>query len=1036
MKISDKDIKKICSDSIFRSGMDYYREGRVHLRTRGADSLVAAVDSDKVYNVHIAFSESGDIDETFCTCPYFQTMNANCKHIVATLKARQQELSDGKDFSDMGAKVAQSLCREFEAFSTEKAPLHAGFIFKINTNYRRECSYAVSITLGISEAPIAGCESFLAALSGGGEYKLSKHRTFSEKNFFFQDTERKILDILAESYQNKSRSSSVYTPTLTQTDFGSLTAKRLLPLLSAADCRFAINGMLQPNMQILEDDPDILVDITATDDGINISVPQSGIAVIPDGSWFFYEGDLYKTSEKWQKWFMPIYNALSVESRTQIDFRGANSINFAAAVLPHIRGQKGVVSQGIENVIVDDKPRFDIYFDRFDDGISAAVIATYGKISIRLPSDDAEHEKIVVRDFPGEDYILSFFEKFSEIHKTLYLSDDADIFEFLTKMVPKLSRIASIHSSDNFSKMLLNDSPRLKNTAFYDSEIDLLEVGFDTEITPAEIMGIMSAIRHKKPFFKMRDGAFLKIDESLSDFEILSNLDFSYNDIKAGKKVLNRYNALYLSGLAQSGKIEKNPAFSRLIEEIRRIRADIPDYLDKILRDYQKTGVHWMKQLSELGLGGILADDMGLGKTLEVIAFVMSEKPQAPALVVTPSALTYNWLSEINRFAPTARAKIIDGTKEDRAASLADISGYDFIITSYPLLRRDISEYRELDFSYCFIDEAQHIKNPKTLSSKAVKKIRAKKRFALSGTPIENSLSELWSVFDFIMPGHLFTRQQFSVRFEKPIAHGDDSAADALKGKIRPFILRRMKYEVLSELPDKIENTFLAEPTPSQKKIYSAYLSSARREAKELVEFGDKLRILSLLMRLRQICCHPRLISDEYDKESGKLNLLLELTESGINAGHRLLIFSQFTSMLAIIREQLLKMNITPFYLDGSTPPSERYDLANRFNNGEGSVFLVSLKAGGTGLNLTGADMVIHYDPWWNPAVVNQASDRAYRIGQTKAVHVIKLAAKGTIEEQILKLQEKKQSLANEIVTENSATLASLTNEEILDLFK
>ncbi len=1036
MKISDKDIKKICSDNIFRTGLDYFREGRVHLRTRSADQLVAAVDSDKVYNVHISFDESGTIGETFCTCPYFQTMNANCRHIVATLKARQSELLSGEDFPDMDAKAAQDLCLEFEAISNEKSPLHAGFIFRINTNYRRECSYAVSITLGSNDTPIAACESFLSALSSGTEYKLSKHKAFSLKNFYFNEPERTILGILAEAYQNKSAGSSVYTQTLTMTEFGSFTAKRLLPYLANADCKFVVDGMLQPNLQILEDDPDILVDVTATDSGINISVPQTGIAVIPDGSWFFYEGDLYQTSEAWQKWFMPIYNALSVESRTQIDFQGGNSVNFAATVLPHLRGQKGVVLQGLENVIIDDKPRFDIYFDRFDDGISAVITASYGKIAVRLPSDNTNQDKIVVRDFGGEDYALSFFENFSEDHGTFYLTEEADVFEFLTKTLLKLSKIANIHPSDSFSDLLVKDAPEIKNTAYYSQGIDLLEVGFNTELTPAEIMGIMSAIRHKKPFFRTKDGAFLEIDESLSGFEILSNLDFSYNDIKDGKKALNRYNALYLAGLSENGKIEKNQAFADLIDKIRNLRADIPDYLDTVLRDYQKTGVHWMKQLSELGLGGILADDMGLGKTLEVIAFVMSEKPEKPALVVTPSAVTYNWLAEIKRFAPDAKAKIIDGTKEDRTAALSDISGYDFIITSYPLLRRDILEYQMHSFSYCFIDEAQHIKNPKTLSSKAVKKIDAEKRFALSGTPIENSLSELWSIFDFIMPGHLFTHPQFLSRFEKPIAHGDDSASAALKSKIRPFILRRMKFEVLSELPDKIENTFFAEPTPSQKKIYSAYLSTAKKEARELLEFGDKMRVLSLLMRLRQICCHPSLVSSEYDKESGKLNLLLELTQNGINAGHRILIFSQFTSMLAIIKEKLDEAGISSFYLDGGTPPEERTLLADRFNKGEKEVFLVSLKAGGTGLNLTGADMVIHYDPWWNPAVTNQASDRAYRIGQTKAVHVIKLAAKGTIEEQILKLQEKKQKLADEIVAQNNMTLASLSKEEIMDLFK
>lgn len=1034
MKISEDDIKKICSQGIYRSGMDYFREGRVHIRVRAADSIVAAVDSDKLYNVHIGFDKSGKISETFCTCPYYQTMGASCKHIVATLEARRRELSSEDSFCDDNDRVAKKLCRDFDL--PEKQPLHVGFIFRINTNARRNCTYSVSITLGNSEMPISGCESFLEAYMGKGEYKLSKHKSFVPSKYEFGEAENKILTILAEAYQNKMTGTAVHTPTLTATEFGAFTARRLIPLLKNTDCSFVIDGMQQQNIMMLEDDPDVLIDVTATDGNINISIPQSGLAIIPDGSWFFYEGDIYKTSEEWQSWFMPVYNALSVESRTQIDFRGANSIAFAANVLPRLRGKRGVAMQGVENAVVDDKPRFDIYFDRFDDGISAVVTATYGRITVRLPDGAAEQEKIVVRDYTAERYLLSFFENFSENAQVLYLSGDGDLYSFLSEGLGKLKSLAELHTSEGFDALMPERAPELHSSVSYDERIDLLQMGFETELSAADIVGVLNALRHKKEYFRLKNGAFLSITDELYDFEVLENLDFSYNDVREGKKTLNKYNALYLAGLAESGKITSDSGFDAFVDEIRKIRAEIPEYLDIVLRDYQKTGVHWLKQLSELGFGGILADDMGLGKTLEVIAFVMSEKPTKPTLVVTPSALTYNWLAEIHKFAPHARAKLIDGTKEDRTAALSEVAGCDFIITSYPLLRRDVHEYAELEFSYCFIDEAQHIKNPKTLSAKAVKKVRAEKCFALSGTPIENSLTELWSIFDFIMPGHLPARQQFTARYEKPIMHGDDAARASLRNKIKPFILRRMKYEVLTELPDKIENTFFAEPEPAQKKIYAAYLAAARREARELLELGDSMRILSLLMRLRQICCHPQLVDESYDKDSGKLTLLEELVESGIAAGRRILIFSQFTSMLNIIRKHLESMGISCFYLDGSTTPAMRIELADRFNGGEGSVFLVSLKAGGVGLNLTGADMVIHYDPWWNPAVVNQATDRAYRIGQTRAVHVIKLATKGTIEEQILKLQAKKQGLADDMIRTNNAMLSSLSREEILELFK
>lgn len=1039
MKISDSDIKKICSDSVFRSGADYCADGRVHIRVRGENKIVAAVDAGQTYNVHIGFDESGNISETFCTCPYYQTMSANCKHIAAVLKARQLELASPDASSDTNDRVAGALCRVFEQQKLKKQPLHIGFIFNINSDYRRRCSYSAAITLGSSNTPVASIEAFLDAYISGENFKLSKHKVFNRSDYVFSGYEDHILAILAEAYQNKAAASG-YTQRLTSVDFGSYTAQRLFPLMEGADCRFTLNGMPQSNLRIRSEDPDILVDLTATDSNINISVPQSGLAVIPDGSWFYYEGDLYATSEKWRSWFMPVYNALATESRTQIDFTGRNSASFAANVLPALRGQRGVVAQGIENVVVDDKPNFHIYFDRFADGISAAVIARYGNISVRLPDssdDDGDAEKIIVRDRIGERYVMSFFDSFDISDKTFYLSGDDEIYRFITLSMPKLAETAEIHSSDSFLEMTSGSLPSVGSRVTYSEKTDLLEVGFESDLSPAELAGILHALRRKKPYYRMKNGTFLNLESGTEQFDVLNNLDFSFTELKNKKKQLSKYQALYISSAADSGVVSADDSFSAFIEKIRAIRAKIPDGMDKILRNYQKTAVHWLKQLSELGFGGILADDMGLGKTLEVIAFVMSENPGLPVLVVTPSALTYNWLSEINRFAPGASAKIIDGAKEDRTRALADISGCRFVITSYPLLRRDIQEYAGLEFSFCFIDEAQNIKNPKTLNSKAVKRIHAGSCFALSGTPVENSLSELWSIFDFVMPGHLGAYRQFADRFEKPIsADGNEAAAAALRERIKPFMLRRMKYEVLSELPGKIENTFYAELEPMQKKIYSAYLGAARHEAAEIMNYGgNNMRILSLLMRLRQICCHPALIDESYDKESGKLKLLEELVTSALQSGHRILIFSQFTSMLNIIRTRLSELGIDSFYLDGKTSSYARTEMADRFNRGENSVFLSSLKAGGSGLNLTGADMVIHYDPWWNPAAVDQASDRAYRIGQTKAVHVIRLAGKGTIEEQMLKLQDKKRHLADDIVRTNSSIISSLTKEEIMQLF-
>ena len=516
---------------------------------------------------------------------------------------------------------------------------------------------------------------------------------------------------------------------------------------------------------------------------------------------------------------------------------------------------------------------------------------------------------------------------------------------------------------------------------------------------------------------------------------LLNQLDFTYEDLRNGSKTIPKYHALYLNSL---GSVRKNDSFKKYISEVKNKKPQIPAGLENVLREYQKDGMEWLTQLSYLGFGGILADDMGLGKTLQVIAYIHGIKPDKPTLIVAPSALTYNWQSEINKFTPDAASIIIDGPKEERARLIEGIDDYEFVITSYPILRRDIALYQERKFAYCFIDEAQHIKNPRTMSARSVKKINAEHKFALTGTPIENSLMELWSIFDFIMPGYLYSAHEFRSRYETPLVKdGDSMTADSFRARIKPFMMRRMKQDVLKELPEKIENTIYAELTNEQKDMYSAYLAVAKNKTMELLSEGGqgRMRILSLIMRLRQICCHPVLFDENYSKDSGKLNLLMELIGNAADSGHRILVFSQFTSMLGIIQEKLKEAGIEYFYLDGQTPSYERAELTDRFNGGERDVFLISLKAGGVGLNLTGADTVIHYDPWWNPAVMDQASDRAYRIGQTKAVQVIRLAAKGTIEEKIIKLQESKRRMADDIVRVNTDTFGSLSDSDILSLF-
>jgi SNF2 family DNA or RNA helicase len=585
------------------------------------------------------------------------------------------------------------------------------------------------------------------------------------------------------------------------------------------------------------------------------------------------------------------------------------------------------------------------------------------------------------------------------------------------------------------------------------AETDLLEFTFDIgDIDSSELNRVFTALREKKRYYRLKDGTFLPLDSNELNglAQIMDHLGIREKELLQGHVEMPKYRALYLDRQLQESGIQdvvKNSEFHELVRDIRSpgdIPVEIPASLETTLRDYQRLGFKWLKTLSHYGLGGILADDMGLGKTLQILAMLLSDKQQGsqePSMVVAPTSLIYNWEEEVQKFVPDLKTLIISGSKNERKKLMEQIPAVDLVITSYPLIRRDKEDYEAYTFRCCIIDEAQHIKNPVSQGAKAVKSIQAKRRFAMTGTPMENSLSELWSIFDFIMPGYLFSHNKFMSTYEKPIVKDHDAdSVEELARHIKPFILRRLKVDVLKELPEKIESKMVAELTEEQKKIYLAYLSQVRGEiAAEIDRSGyekSHIKILSALTRLRQICCHPGVFLEDYRGESGKLLLLDEVISDALSGGHRILLFSQFTSMLKLIRERLNASHVSTFYLDGNTDVLERIKLVRSFNEGEGDVFLISLKAGGTGLNLTGADTVIHYDPWWNPAVEDQASDRAYRIGQEKVVHVMRLITKGTIEEKIEHLKEQKRNLTDAVIKPGETFVSKMSEDDVMALFE
>ena len=668
--------------------------------------------------------------------------------------------------------------------------------------------------------------------------------------------------------------------------------------------------------------------------------------------------------------------------------------------------------------------------------------------NIKIPRDVVKETKTL------ETFIQTGF-MLDQQNGRLVLTDDEKIYNFLSEEIMYYMKNFEILATDAFKKKEIRH-PKISNIGIK-IENNLLKINLsEFNFSPSELAEIMEKYKLRKKYYKLTDGSFIDLEENETlDFLEKLNIDGSlnYEDLESGELDLPVYRTLYLDKLLKgtSMNVYKSKEYKDLINDIQNVNDEyikIPKGLNATLRRYQEIGYKWLKTLDMYGLGGILADDMGLGKTLQVISLLLdyneNSDEKRTSMVVCPSSLALNWFNEINKFAPTLKTTVIAGNAEERKRLIQKLQDYDIIITSYDLLKRDVDTYTEINYEYKFIiaDEAQYIKNNNTQNFKAIKKIKAQTKFALTGTPIENSLAELWSIFDFSMPGYLYSYRKFKESFETPIIKEEDTyKMSKLKMLIEPFILRRIKEEVLTELPEKTVTVLNSEMEEEQQKLYMSYMSKAREEVEnELIASGfekNQMKILALLMRLRQICCHPKLFIDNYDGGSGKLNQCMEIIKDAVQGNHKILLFSGYTSMFDIIEKELEKEDIKYFKLTGQTKVSERIELVDEFNeNNDIKVFLISLKAGGTGLNLIGADMVIHYDPWWNISAENQATDRTYRIGQKRNVQVYKLITKNSIEEKIYELQQKKAKLVDNMLSTNETFISKLSKDEIMDLFK
>ena len=548
-----------------------------------------------------------------------------------------------------------------------------------------------------------------------------------------------------------------------------------------------------------------------------------------------------------------------------------------------------------------------------------------------------------------------------------------------------------------------------------------------------EYREIFSSYKNNNRLYRMKNGAYLDLkDNDLEQaFKLIDILNI-YNDFDNMKIPNNK--AIYLEKLIEDEDlsfVNGSKYVSNVVKKFDKVKSknyEVPKDLNATLRDYQVSGFEFFKTLSDYQFGGILADEMGLGKTIQTIAFLLSNKDKK-SIVITPTALIYNWKNELEKFAPTLKVGLLHAAKSEREKILDNIDNYDVILTTYTTYKNDIDKYKNINFDYCIIDEAQNIKNPDAIITKAIKNENAKVKFALTGTPIENNLMELWSIFDFIMPGYLYNKSKF-----KSIFVNNDKNIIELKNLIKPFILRRTKKEVITELPDKIEQKIIIDLEKEHKRAYKGYVNLITRKIKENNQ--DNITVFSYLTKLRQLCLSPELMVKNYQGKNSKLDVLINIIND--SSDEKILVFSQFTKVLEVIGKRLNEENISYSYLDGKTSAKDRVKLVEEFNTNNNKVFLISLKAGGTGLNLTSANIVVHFDPWWNPAVEDQASDRAHRIGQKNVVNVIKLIAKGTAEERVINLQETKKELIEDVINgnlDNSSTLKNLSKDDIIDLF-
>ena len=1070
---------------IIKMSVDTFWKGEVRVQGQIEDET-------KVYQTRI-FIKGSQIYDYSCSCAEGNSFRGPCVHAKALQEAfaRQQKAEHTPPVStspEIRMMIREYTNREVARIlgEEEREPVYLHPYLQIRrgevlleARIGREKRYIVKNLL-----------EFAQAVHSGKRVEYGKGMAFEHVPSAFAPESRPFLDLLLEEadayirhYEEMRGHAGLPLPVMRALTLGSAARDRLFDLLEGKEVQTEDEKGAERVCRVERKDPRFPVEVEARGDGIAVTVPSALTSFRGEQRLYVADGlHLFGCSELYTETMGVFLEQMEQGGRECGSRKGKWELLVGSRDIPlfYARVLEGMEALGIlQSPEIDwEKYRPEALKARFEfdsdspDELRLRPTLSYGDFTFS-PLADEHVPREICRDVPAEFYISRLITRYfsyweDESGELVIRGDEEALYQVLSEGMPQFQEVGEVWLSESVRHLRVLPPPEVSMGVSLGG--GWLDLKIETAgIDPAELLQVLSEYRQKKKYYRMKNGEFLQLSGGgLQALDSLTaDLGLTKSEFQAGEAKIPAYRAFYLDSLSGDGRMklfQRDEAYGMMVRDLKTAQSvsyAVPAVLEKTLREYQKIGYTWMRTLARYHFGGILADDMGLGKTLQVIALLTAfyqEKTEQkaagnegsgselplPSLIVCPASLVYNWGQEFARFSPGIRVLLIAGTAKERQEQLEEqmrmeaSEGAQVIITSYDLLKRDRAAYLGRTFEYEIIDEAQVIKNAKTQGAKAVKEISANARFALTGTPVENRLSELWSIFDFLMPGFLYSYRKFRERYELPIVKNQDpEALTALRRMTGPFVLRRLKKDVLRELPGKEERIVYSAASGRQQKLYTA----SALKLKEALAGGawsgnGKLEVLSQLMRLRQICCDPALCFEDYTGESAKLETCVSLIASASAAGHKILLFSQFASMLERIRERLLQEGISSHLLVGATPKEERSRMVQAFASDEVPVFLISLKAGGTGLNLTAADIVIHYDPWWNVAAQNQATDRAYRIGQEKPVTVYKLILKDTIEENLLKLQNAKLALAAQVVSEGMVSLGDLSQNELMELFE